>query len=209
MKRFIFGFFLLLLMCTGCTTVSKMSFAGGADKILPVTDYPEFTISKGDEINIQVSALDERAAAPFNVGHSYYVEKNGYIYLPVFDSIYVAGKTLVETKKMMLNLLEDKVVNPYVTVSFASASISVLGEVNSPQQLLVSRPITIFEAIGAANGLTRNACYTEVEVLRAADHEVKKSIIDLTSSTVVQSPCYYLQKGDVVNVRPLHPVVAK
>ncbi|MCQ2053565.1 MAG: hypothetical protein MJZ03_06515, partial [archaeon] len=79
MKRFIFGFFLLLLMCTGCTTVSKMSFAGGADKILPVTDYPEFTISKGDEILIQVSALDERAVAPFNTGHSYYVEKNGYI----------------------------------------------------------------------------------------------------------------------------------
>lgn len=209
MKRFIFGFFLLLLMCTSCTTVRKMSFAGGADMILPVTDYPEFTISKGDEIFVYVSALDERAVAPFNTGHAYYVEKNGYIQLPLMDSIFVVGKTLAETKQIILNLLKNKVVAPYVSISFASASISVLGEVNSPQQLVVTRPITIFEAIGAANGLTRNACYTEVEVLRAADHEVKKSIIDLTSSTVVQSPCYYLQKGDVVNVRPLHPVLAK
>lgn len=209
MRRIYFCFLLVPLLLTNCTTVNKMSFAGGADKILPVTDYPEFTISKGDEIYIHVSAIDERAVVPFNAEHPYYVEKDGYINLPVLGSIYVVGKTLTETKQMVLDQLKDKIESPYVTVSFASASISVLGEVNSPQQLLVSRPITIFEAIGAANGLTRNACYTQVEVLRAADHEVKKSIIDLTSSAVVQSPCYYLQKGDVVNVRPLHPVLAK
>ncbi len=209
MKKVLYSLLFLPLLFTSCTSVNRMTFAGGADLIMAVTDYPEFIIGKGDELKIYVSALDPRAVEPYNTEHSFYVGKNGYILLPMLDSIYVANKTLNEVSQIIKDLLSEKLYNPFVQISFANASISVLGEVKSPQQLIVTRPITIFEAIGAANGLTRNACYTQVEVLRAADHEVKKSVVDLTSSAIVQSPCYYLQKGDVVNVRPLHPVLAK
>ena len=209
MKRVLFFLLLSLVVFTGCTSVKKMTFAGGADLIMTVTDYPEFTVEKGDQIYVRISALDSRTVEPYNSQYPYYVNKNGYIQVPMLDSIYVVGKTLEDVKDLVMKQLLEKVEEPFVQVSFASATITVLGEVKSPQQIKVTRPITIFEAVGAANGLTKNACYTQVEVLRAIDHEVRKSVVDLTSSAIVQSPCYFLQKGDVVNVRPLHSTLAK
>lgn len=209
MKRSLFLFLLATMAFASCTSVKQMTFAVGADQNMPLSDYPEFKIQEGDEIFVYVNALDSRAAEPFNSEYSYYVSKSGTIQLPMLEPIAVLGLTLTEIKTKVLAQLEDKLIEPFVKVEFASASISILGEVKSPQQLLVTRPITIFEAIGAANGLTRNACYTQIEVLRTENQEVKKTIVDLTSPDVVKSPCYYLLKGDVVNVRPYRSVFAK
>ncbi len=209
MKRTFFFILLASVMLSGCTSVKQMTFAVGADQNMSLSDYPEFKIQEGDEIFVYVAASNPIAAEPFNSEYSYYVSKDGTIQLPMLEPITVLGLTLTETKMKVLAQLEDKLIEPFVIVKFASASISILGEVKSPQQLVVTRPVTIFEAIGAANGLTRNACYTQVEVLRTENQEVKKTIVDLTSPDVVKSPCYYLLKGDVVNVRPLRSVFAK
>lgn len=209
MKRTFFFILFASVMLSGCTSVKHMTFAVGADQNMALSDYPEFKIQEGDEIFVYVTALDTICSVPFNSAYPYYVGKPGTIQLPLLEPISVLGLTLTETQSLILDQLKDKVVSPFVKVMFACASISILGEVNAPQQLVVTRPVTIFEAIGAANGLTRNACYTQIEVLRTENQEVKKTIVDLTSPDVVKSPCYYLLKGDVVNVRPLRSVFAK
>lgn len=209
MKYLLNCLLLSLFLLTSCTSIRQRTFAVGANQNMALSDYPEFTIQEGDEIFVYVSALDERAAKPFNSPYPYYVGKQGMIQMPMLDSIYVLGLTLEKTKNLVLELLADKIQKPFVKVTFANAFISILGEVKSPQQLSVVRPITIFEALGAANGLTRNACCTKIEVLRTEDKEVKKNTVDLTSPDIVNSPCYYLIKGDVVNVRPLHSVITK
>ncbi len=200
---------LLALFLIGCTSLKNMSLVQELPQGAALPTYPEFIIEVGDELSIYITALDPQAAAPFNVETSHQVQLDGTIDLPILGRVVVEGKTLKEVKGIVLSLVSENLQNAFVNIYFTSASISVLGEVGNPHKMNVSKPITIFNAIGAAGGLTRNARYDQVEVIRTKGNKMNKYIVDLTSPELVQSPCYYLTKGDVVNVLPKHSVFVK
>lgn len=209
MKRLLPILTLPLILFAGCTSVKQMSLVQGLADSQQAIAYPEFVIQTGDEISIYIQSLNNVATQPFNVSGSYLVAQDGTIDMPILKKVQVAGKTLEELKSHITALVSEKVQNAYVTASFVNATISIFGEVNMPHRLAVSKPITIFEAIGAAKGVTRNANIKQVEVLRTENNEEKKIVLDLTSPSLYQSPAYYLLKSDVVFVRPLHPVIVK
>lgn len=209
MKRLVLILILPMVLFAGCTSVKQMSLVQGLADSQPAIAYPEFVIQTGDEISIYIQSLNTVATQPFNVSGSYLVAQDGTIDMPILKKVQVAGKTLEELKSHITALVSEKVQNAYVIASFVNATISIFGEVNTPHRLGVSKPITIFEAIGAANGVTRNANIKQVEVLRTENNEETKIVLDLTSPAIYQSPAYYLQKSDVVFVRPLHPVIVK
>lgn len=209
MKRLLFIVTLPLVLFAGCTSVKQMSLVQGLADNQATADYPELVVQTGDELSIYIHSLNTVATQPFNVGGNYLVAQDGTIDMPILKKVPVAGKTLEELKAQIVTLVSNKVQNAYATASFVNATISIFGEVNTPHRLGVSKPITIFEAIGAANGVTRNANIKQVEVLRTENNEEKKIVLDLTSPSLYQSPAYYLQKSDVVFVRPLHPVIVK
>lgn len=199
----------LALLLMGCTSVKKMSLVHELPQETALPSYPEFIIEVGDELSIFVTALDPQAAAPFNVETSHQVQLDGTIDLPILGRVVVEGKTLKEVKGIVLSLVSENLQNAFVNIYFTSASISVLGEVGNPHKMDISKPITILSAIGAAGGLTRNARYDQVEVIRTKGNKMNKYIVDLTSPELVQSPCYYLTKGDIVNVLPKYSVLVK
>lgn len=199
----------MAFLCVGCTSVKQMTLLNDVtqESIQPM--YPDFVIGVGDELRLAVTALNEMAAAPFNVKNtSYKVSTEGSIELPILGKVNVMGKTVVQAQEIISSLLEDKLQNAFVTISIPSASIVILGEVNAPQKLAITKPLTIFEAIGAAQGLTANAKITQIEVIRVEGENVNKYQVDLSSKSLFQSPCFYLTKGDVVNILPLHAVKA-
>lgn len=197
----------LLLLLTACTSVKQMTLLQGSTDQTQQPVYPEFVIESGDELHIAIQALSQEAAAPFNTATNVYVvDSNGQIELPNLGIFSMLGLTLNQVQETIAAKLQENLQKVFVTVSFHNASIVILGEVNKPQRLGITKPISIFEAIGAVNGLTTNARINAVEVLRNQNGQVTKYILDLSSSDVFQSPCYYLVKGDVVNVRPLHAV---
>lgn len=209
MKRSLLILILPLVLFVGCTSVKQMSLVQGLADNQAIADYPELVVQTGDELSIYIHSLNTVATQPFNVGGNYLVAQDGTIDMPILKKVPVAGKTLEELKAQIVTLVSNKVQNAYATASFVNATISIFGEVNTPHRLGVSKPITIFEAIGAANGVTRNANIKQVEVLRTENNEEKKIVLDLTSPSLYQSPAYYLLKSDVVFVRPLHPVIVK
>lgn len=206
--QFIISSFIAFL-CVGCTSVKQMTLLNDVtqESIQPI--YPDFVIGVGDELQLVVNAFNEMAAAPFNVRNTLYkVGVDGSIELPILGKVNVMGKTINQVQKTIASLLEDKLQNAYVTITIPSASVVLLGEVNAPQKLAITKPLTIFEAIGAAQGLTANAKITQIEVIRVEGENVNKYQVDLSSKSLFQSPCFYLTKGDVVNVLPLHAVRA-
>lgn len=200
---------LCLCLLTACTSVKNMSLVQELPQETVLPAYPEFVIERGDELSIYVTALDPQAAAPFNIETAHQVQSDGTIDLPILGRVEAVGKTINELKSIVLSLLSENLQNAFVNISFTGATISVLGEVRDPHTIDVSKPITLIEAIGVAGGLTRNARYDCVEVIRTTGNKVNKHTLDLTSPLLVQSPCYYLTKGDVVNVLPKHPVIIK
>ena len=199
----------LVFLLMGCTSVKNISLVQELPQGAALPTYPEFIIEVGDELSIYITALDPQAAAPFNVETSYQVQLDGSIDLPILGRVDVVGKTLTEVKGLVLSLVSENLQNAFVNIYITSASISVLGEVRNPHKMGVSKPISIMDAIGAAGGLTKNARYNQVEVIRTKGNKMNKYIVDLTSSELVQSPCYYLIKGDIVNVLPKHSVLVK
>lgn len=209
MKRILYCLILPLCVLSACTSVKNMTLAHDVTEEMIQPAFPEFVVEVGDELNIIVSSLNEEAAAPFNKETNYIVGVNGAIKMPILGEIDVVGKSVKQIKDEITSLLADNLQNVFVQIYFPKAAVTILGEVNTPQRISISKPITILEAIGIANGLTTNARYKEVEVLRTQADKVVRYIVDLTSQSLFQSPCYYLTKGDVVNVRPLHSVVSK
>ena len=127
--------------------------------------------------------------------------------MPIIGKLKVGGLTKTEaenlvTEKIRPYLAESE--NPVVTVTMASYSVSVLGEVNRPGTFQVSREkITILEALAQAGDLTIYGVRDRVKLIRE-DATGQKSMItlNLNDANIVTSPYYYLQQNDVVYVEP-------
>lgn len=178
-----------------------------------------------DQLNISVNTTTPEASLPFNLllqnayqqGRTistaggtlmpYLVDNDGYINFPIVGRLKVGGLTKSEaetlvTEKIRPYLAESE--NPVVTVTMASYSVSVLGEVARPGSFQVSREkITIFEALAQAGDLTIYGVRDRVKLIRE-DATGKKSIVtlNLNDANIVNSPYYYLQQNDVIYVEP-------
>ena len=230
MKKFQFLNFLILsaaLLLSSCGTVKNVAYLQNSDSIN--FDNSRFLydarIMPKDQITISVNTTTPEASLPFNLllqnaytqGRSvsysggtlmpYLVDNDGYINFPIVGRIMVGGLTKSEAEKLVVEKIRPYMAeteNPVVTVTMASYSVSVLGEVARPGSFQVSREkITILEALAQAGDLTIYGVRDKVKLIRE-DATGKKQIVtlNLNDANIVNSPYYYLQQNDVVYVEP-------
>ena len=230
MKKILILFGILLLATTllsSCGTTKQIAYLQNSDSI----DFAQSRflydarIMPKDQITISVNTTTPEASVPFNLllqnsysqGRAvnssssvlmpYLVDNDGFINFPIIGKLKVSGLTKSEaeqlvTEKIRPYLAESE--NPVVTVTMASYSVSVLGEVNHPGTFQVSREkITILEALAQAGDLTIYGVRDRVKLIRE-DATGKKSIetLNLCDANIINSPYYYLQQNDVVYVEP-------
>ena len=233
MKNLKFFNFLILvffasLMLASCGSTKNVAYLQNSDNI----NFEESRflydarIMPKDQLNISVNTTTPEASLPFNLllqnayqqGRTissgaggtlmpYLVDNDGYINFPIVGRLKVGGLTKSEaetlvTEKIRPYLAESE--NPVVTVTMASYSVSVLGEVARPGSFQVSREkITILEALAQAGDLTIYGVRDRVKLIRE-DATGKKSIVtlNLNDANIVNSPYYYLQQNDVIYVEP-------
>jgi len=200
------GIFTLFL--TGCATSARQMtlFAvDGREYALPAS--PAFVLEKGDMLQIHFSALDMDAVEPYNsAGKEFVVEKDGTVRLPVLGSVELAGKTEQEAVAVLTEAVRGQLKEPVVKLNITNASVTMLGELRVSQRLQLTQPVSILEAVGMAGGFTANARRDNVMVQRREGDKIILHRINLLTDDVFASPCFYLQKGDVVYVSPLHSV---
>ena len=214
MKKTICYISFLLVLCacllglSSCaSTVRQMTLfaVDGGEYTLP--SRPSFVLAVGDKLQMSVSSADEKAVALYNsAGNDFYIEDDGAVLLPVLGRVALAGKTEKEAVVLLAERIQEQLREPFVTVHVTNAIVTVLGEVAAPCQIPVEQPITLAEAIGGAGGMTNNARRDNVMVQRRVGQKIKVYRINLQTDEIFASPCYYLQKGDVVYVSPLHMV---
>lgn len=205
MKYLLYCF--LLLSLSACTSVKQMTLLQGPTSSSQHPAYPEFIVEVGDELHVAIHALSKEAVEPFTTATNVYtVDAKGQIKMPILGNISVQGLTLNQVEANIIDKLHNNLQTVYVDVSLLNASVVILGEVKNPQRISISKPISIFDVLGVVNGLTTNARINAIEVLRYQNSQTTKYVLDLSSSEVFHSPCYYLIKGDVVIVHPLHAV---
>jgi len=146
--------------------ITPSNSAGDADpyfKEIYREFFERYRLGPDDEIAIRVVGqpdytLEKAQVSPF-----------GRVYHPLLGEIDVAGLTTSQLTDRLTESFGQYIRNPTVSVSLLtanSAKIGVLGDVTKPGIIVMTRPMTILDAITASGGVTDLGKQTNVTLLR-------------------------------------------
>ena len=125
-----------------------------------------------------------------------------YFFVP--DGLQVAGKTTRQVRDEVTRHLDEYIINPKVTVSLEkamSARYGVIGDVAQPGIRIMSRRLSVYEALSEAGGILSTG-KKQVTVLHwNADRTMQQISIDVAAIEKGKAPDnYFLRPGDQVFV---------
>lgn len=228
MRNLFFILTILVFLFSSCGSPKRITYV---NDMVPYKDYPvtqrnEIKIQEGDRLRISVDAKNPELALPFNVNQGtimiseggyaesstkfrevekgYVVDAKGDINFPILGKLQAIGLThlqladLIKNRLIRNNLIKDPIVN----VELLNLKILMIGE--SSNQIITSpdNKITILEAIGQGGGISSNGIMNEVAVIREERGVRQMYLVDMNSTSLFDSPVYYLQQHDIVYVKP-------
>lgn len=139
--------------------------------------YTSYRLGPGDEIAIRVLGQPDYSFPKLKVSPV------GRVYHPLVGDIEVVGMTIPQLEKKLTVDFSEYVIDPKVSVSLEeaqSAKVGVLGEVRAPTILVMSRPLTILEAINFSGGFLETANRSEVVLMRQSnDGRLEKRVVNV------------------------------
>jgi polysaccharide export outer membrane protein len=133
------------------------------------------------------------------------IDTDGFITIPIIGKVQCAGMTRDE----LADEIERRIIeggyltDPQVNIRFAELTISIIGEVQKPGRYDIRKDqLTILEALALAGDLTIYGNRSDVAVVREKDGKSIVTKLDLRSSEIFSSPCFYLEQNDVIIVSP-------
>jgi polysaccharide export outer membrane protein len=222
----LFFFFLLagtVLVFSSCRT-QKIVY-NYLEDLKDTTAKKEFYISepfiqKNDLLSVQIysSSLDPTVDQLYNLGmgiqggssgsqqsaaitYGYLVDQKGNIELPRLGIIHSEGLTKEQLGDTIKSKLKGQLNDPTVIIRFLNFRIIVMGEVGSPGVKTVPvENLTLLEALAMAGDITLYGKKKEVKILRENSGKRQLGIVDVTSTSMFESPYYQLQQNDVILV---------
>ena len=221
-------------LLTSCGTPKNITYMQGFDngQVQQVREQARIKVQADDRLSIIVTSRDQALAQMFNLSvanmrlgqyqnsgvigsttytnsdgvAAYTVSPDGNIFFPVLGEIHVAGLERLEIAKKIQDRLVDEnlLKDAIVTVDFLNATISVIGDVNSPGQYAIDRDnLNILQAIAKAGDLKITGERENVLVVREENGKDVAYRVDLTNTAeLMTSPVFYLQQNDVIYVEP-------
>ncbi len=183
-----------------------------------------YSLQNGDILYISLSTDDDRLNRIFvpstsaqnmqqsaNIsGTPFYftgftIDSRGEVELPYIGKVMVAGKTIETAKASLEEALRKYFKVFYLQLKVAEFKFSVIGMVNRPGQFFFNQnKVNIIEAIALAGDLSDIAKRYEVNLYRQyPGGGVKLHVLDLTDRSIITSPYWFIQPGDVLYVQPL------
>lgn len=217
---------LATLTLASCAQQQKYAYVENAPRHIPIPINNNYgtTIFAGDRLYIEVFSQTPESTRPFNqevakrstnrfmrdtlhaaATRGYLVGTDGTIVFPLIGRVQAEGLTLDSLAHSLESLLKagNYVSDALVTAKLMNFRVAVIGEVKKPSQLHCDgNRLTILEALAQCGDITMDAMPTCVVVVRKNSGGETVDTVDLTSRTLFDSPCYYLQQNDVVYVSP-------
>ena len=157
----------------------------------------EYIMSPGDKLLITVTGYEEYSSNPTQPESAYIVRPDGRISFPLVGTIDTTDKTVGQFTEELRTKLSEYLVNPDVSVNliqWGTTRVFVLGEVNKAGLYELNKSHRVLDAIGAANGFTKDAAKKKVFLIRDGD-EKKTTQLNFND---------YLTKGDLKQNVVLH-----
>ncbi len=166
-----------------------------------------YTLGAGDQVVIDI----------WGAAETFYrlpISSEGQVQIDNLGPIYLNGLTIEEAESRLLNQLSNiySGLNPdnqsegntFAQVSLGnvrSINVTVMGEVKQPASYTVSSLATVFNALYAAGGPTRNGTFRAVEVIRGRDVVATLDIYDFLVHGD-QTDNIRLRDEDIIKVDP-------
>ena len=217
---------LVAILFVGCNAQQRVLYIqdveSGAEIEIP--ENFQIRIKPLDQLTIVVNSKNPELALPFNSASSYTglskgvnstvsssslqvftVDNDGYVTLPIIGQVKCDGMTRAELQsEIEKKIIESNyIADPQVNVRFANLQISVLGEVTRPGRYDIKNDkVTLFDALAMAGDMTIYGNRENVAVIREIDGKNIITKLDIRSSEIFSSPCFYLEQNDIVLVSP-------
>lgn len=217
-----------MLLLGACNAAQKnvlylQDIESGSEIVLPENYI--IRLKPFDQITMVVNSSTPELAKPFNSssgfsslsGNGNYnttnennlqvftIDKDGYLDVPIIGKVYCNNLTREE----LASEIERRIIecgylsDPQVNIRFNATTISILGEVKLPGRYDINKDqITILEALALAGDLTLYGDRANIAVVREKDGKSIITKLDIRSSEIFSSPCYYLEQNDVIIVSP-------
>ncbi|PAJ86127.1 exopolysaccharide biosynthesis protein [Burkholderia ubonensis] len=172
-----------------------------------VWDHPELTTPQSSGVSSTTQTIESALQQPYTSGLSnnpsgQTVDADGSIYFPYVGKLFVAGKTIGETRNELSKKLARYVMNPQVDVrvlAYRSQKIQVTGEVKAPGPLTITDvPLTLVDAIARSGGASTEADLQRVRLTRDGQFYVLDAYGILDRGDIRQN--VILQSGDILNI---------
>lgn len=133
------------------------------------------------------------------------VDLEGNVKYPVIGSVKVSGLTIFEIQDKLQKLADEFLESPKVNVRLLNFRVTVLGEVNRENQVVIMNPrANILEAVALAGGMGELADKSRVKLLRQQGDKVTVQYLNLLDEDIISSPYYYVHQNDIIVVPPLN-----
>lgn len=198
-KMIRFGLIAVLLIGpAGSPEVFAQHSTGGQGKDAAVGVDTSYLLQPGDRLNIKIYPEDE-----YIKGGEVEVSSDGNITLPLIGKIEVAGKNVLDSEKIIGDLLEaDYIVDPQVVIEvlkYQAGTYVVLGQVTKPGTYSFppgTLKITLLQAVSAAGGFSEVANIKKIKIMRKKTGDVlqvnaediisgRSSDVEITADDVV------------------------
>ncbi len=162
--------------------------------------FNTYRLGPEDIISVSVFGQDRYSRAGITVPPS------GRISLALIPGgVFVNGKTVEEVAQLITKSYDEYIIDPQVSVSLDKASsyrYSVIGDVAQPGIRLMSRRLTVTEALGEAGGVLQTGDRSKIVVLRRqADGNLTPIAVNVSAIYKGKAPdLTYLVPGDQVLV---------
>jgi polysaccharide export outer membrane protein len=133
----------------------------------------------------------------------YLVDPNGEIEFPRIGKMKVAGKSMTSVQQELETVLAEYVKEPAVAVRRLNFRVTVIGEVASPGIIQIPYDrMNILQALAQAGDLTIFAQRENILLVRETPEGKETVRLSLYDKSLLSSPYYWLQSGDLLYVQP-------
>ena len=172
----------------------------------------DYIMCPGDQLDIIVMGVPEMSTGytssgtttltPTTPQNKYIVRPDGKVSFQLIGEVDTTGLTVSQFTKVLQERLAKYIINPKVSVNIVqlgTTRVYVFGEVNKPGLYELQKSHNLLDAIGIANGFTKDAAKKNVFLIRRDEKNkpIKLNLNNLLKKGDV-SQNYVLGEGDVV-----------
>ncbi|SHK08698.1 polysaccharide biosynthesis/export family protein [Megasphaera elsdenii] len=169
----------------------------------------EYYMRPGDELNIVVTQQQDLGNSSTNQS-PFVVRPDGNVSFPLVGEIHAEGMTVSQFTDVLQQGLSRYIVDPDVSVNISKLGrvrVYVFGEVRKPGAVELDKGHTVIDAIGAAQGFTRDTAKKKIYLIH---QDQPKSLIPINLNNMLKtgdmSQNLVMREGDILYLTKNHRI---